>query len=381
MDNNLTQGLNSSLIVDVSRLHPDKNNPRLPSDKKGKGEDEILLTLKKHFSLEELAYSISENGYFKEEPLVGIPDNIPEKFLNINDKELPDNEEYIEFLKNENTQFTIIEGNRRLSTVKILLSSDLREKFKVTNWPELDTTIESNISKLPLFVYRNRKDVLPYLGVRHITGIKKWDAYAKATYIADMVNQEYTIDDIQKQVGDRSNSARKIYFCYRLIETVENEFDIDTNKAKNLFSYLILAIGQGGVKHYLSLPQKLKDYNLETPVSVDKLENLKNLFSWMFGEGKEKFPVINESRDITNKLSHVLRNEDAIEHLKVTRDLDDAYERSDGERTLLMKNLKAANLKLQKSLGIIAQYKDQDVINEISKCQTNLDALQKLLKD
>ena len=78
------------------------------------------------------------------------------------------------------------------------------------------------------------------------------NAGADAVYIgADMFGARKSagnsIDDIQKQVGDRTNSARKIYLSYQLIEVVKDEFDIDTTKAENLFSYLLLATGQGGV--------------------------------------------------------------------------------------------------------------------------------------
>jgi len=44
---------------------------------------------------------------------------------------------------------------------------------------------------------------------------KKWDAYAKARYIATLMEDfALSIDEIQDRVGDTSNSARKTYASY-----------------------------------------------------------------------------------------------------------------------------------------------------------------------
>jgi hypothetical protein len=58
------------LYIPVSRLFLDPENPRLPKEAQGKSEGELLEVLFRRFNLEELAYSMAENGYFDEEPLV-----------------------------------------------------------------------------------------------------------------------------------------------------------------------------------------------------------------------------------------------------------------------------------------------------------------------
>ena len=111
-------------------------------------------------------------------------------------------------------------------------------------------------------------------------------------------------------------------------------------------------------------------------VITDKLDNLKDLFSWLFGEKEnEKLPVIQESRDITSKLSPVLRKEHAVQILKETRNLDDAYEMSDGEDELLKKNLSKANRLLAISLGLFNDSNKELVIDDIKKIKETLDKI------
>lgn len=367
------------LNISTQNILLDPENPRLPQDVQGKSQKEIIYALYKFFDTEELAYSMTENGYFDEEPLVAIPSNLPTKFIGLSYEELKNNKEYNDFINNSETQFIVLEGNRRLSTIKLLLDDSLRHELKVKTFPIPESHILDDLKSIPVIIYPERKQVLPYLGVRHISGIKKWEPYAKARYVANMVKAGNTIDDIQKQVGDRTNSARKIYLSYQLIETVKDEFDIDTSKAENLFSYLLLATGQGGVKDFIGLDKKLQNVDLDHPIPNDKLENLKDLFSWLFGEKEnEKLPVIQESRDITSKLSPVLRKENAVRILRETRNLDDAYDMSDGEDELLKKNLSKANRLLSISLGLFNESNKDFILEDITKLKETLDKILKI---
>src|ERR1700684_1957742 len=63
----------------IGRLHLDPENPRLPEEVQGRGEEELLQHLYEHFALEEIASSMAQNGYFDEEPLVAVPNRLPKK--------------------------------------------------------------------------------------------------------------------------------------------------------------------------------------------------------------------------------------------------------------------------------------------------------------
>lgn len=366
------------LYVPVERLHLDELNPRLPESVQGASEQKVLKELYEEFNLNEIAISMSNNGYFDEEPLVAVPRDIPKNALKTGTTH--DVQKYIDFINDDKTRFTIAEGNRRLATVKILLDDELRKKLGIRSWPELTDEVRDDLKMLPVIVYPDRNGVIPYLGVRHITGIKKWDSYAKARYIVSMLNKGMTVEKIEHQIGDKQGSIRKNSICYKMLEQAAEEFDFDTSQAKEDFSFLVLSIGQGNIKRYLGLP-RLKDISLEEPISTENLKALKNLMSWLFGEGKNVMRVIKESRDITNYLTHVVASTDAIDYLDKTRDLRDAYELTDGEESMLRKNLANANRKLEKALGIAHRHKTPDIVQDAKKCFETSERLYNTVKE
>ena len=55
------------LNIPVELLNLDQDNPRLARDGKGSTQLDLLSTLYSDFDIDEIAYSMSENGYFDEE--------------------------------------------------------------------------------------------------------------------------------------------------------------------------------------------------------------------------------------------------------------------------------------------------------------------------
>lgn len=367
------------LNIPISKLLLDPLNPRLPSESKGKQEGELLAVLKREFALDELAYSIAANGYFDEEPMVAIPAVLPKKFIGKDNETLQADSSYRSFLEAETTNFHVVEGNRRLSTIKLLLSEQTRAKLGIKNWPELTPEALDDLSILPVIVYPVRKEVMPYLGVRHITGILKWEAYAKAAYIADMIDQGLNIEQVEALVGDRSNNIKRNYLTYKVVEEAETRADLDTSDAKGSFSLMTLALGQGSVKTHLGLPTHFNRTNFDQPVPDDKLDNLKEVFGWIFGTA-EKPPVITDSRDITEFLSPVLANADSLTHLRETGDLKEAFDHKGGEENLVLKKLGQAKRALKAAVPFISSNKSEAVRKLLDECEQSIKDMRKLLK-
>jgi hypothetical protein len=375
--------------VSIGRLHLDPENPRLPEEAQGRGEDEVLQQLFEHFDLEEIAAPMAQNGYFDEEPIVAIPQGIPKRLIpKVGEKETV---EYLKFL--ETADFTVVEGNRRLATARILRDNDLRQKLHVRAWPDISVNVRKDLDELPVIIYPTRQEVLPYLGVRHITGNKKWDSYAKARYISAMLDEGYDVEAIEREVGDRSQAVLKSAVAYKTLQQARVEFDLDISAAKDDFSYLLLAIGQRNVKTFFGWTKDAKDKGqvkvlpldeipLKEPVPETHLKNLRDFLSWIYGEGNKILPVIKESRDITNMLSHVVASQKAVEFLRKTRDLQEAYELSDGEEAMVRKFLAVANSRLEKVLGVIHRHKAvADVVSEAERCADTATRILKTVRE
>ena len=368
----------SRLDVLVEKLLLDPENPRLRQQKQGKKQNELIEVMYKEFNIAELADSLSQNGYFAEEPLVAVPKDLPSRLKNPTTEKLKG--EFDKFINKKTTEFYVVEGNRRLATCKLLLDSEARSSLKIKSFGiELSSEVSESIKELPVIVYPNRDSVLTYLGVRHIVGVEKWDSYPKARYIKSMVESGVDLDEIQAKIGDKRNAAKLSYICYEILEQAKDLLDYDITNAQNNFSFLILSMGS--MKNFLGMPRKIAEVNFEEPVSKENLDNLHFLLSCLYGDEKHE-PVIEESRDITDYLKWVINNDYALEYLKEKRDLKEAYEFTDGEESYIRKALSLANRKLDLVLGILHRHKDNPVIrDEIEKASETIKELLKRISD
>src|SRR5262249_1127637 len=110
------------LNVPIERLHLDPQNPRLPEEAQGCSEPQLMQYLYEHFDLEEIAAPMAQNGYFDEEPLVAVPVRLPKRLVPKPGQPL--SEEYRTFL--DSAEFTVVEGNRRLATARLLRDQESR---------------------------------------------------------------------------------------------------------------------------------------------------------------------------------------------------------------------------------------------------------------
>ena len=305
--------------VGAQRLIIDKENPRLPESVPKNNNEEIWRFMKSVFDLDELALSIQNNGYFEAEPLVVVPSNI-----SFSDNQI---EQYKKYHENPQSQFIVVEGNRRLATIQGLLKGKLLNDERLPY--QISDNVRAQLEHLPALFYPNRESVINFLGVHHLAGVRKWNVYERARYIVHLTrNRKYSIKDIQNIIGDRKNSAKKTYICYRLIEILQ-EYDesFGISDAKDNFSFLQLATGQGPIRAYIGLPtwNSIEGNTIENPIPKEKYENLKNLFLCLFNSSYGR-SLIGESREITSRISKILVDKEATKYLFTHKDLESAFE-------------------------------------------------------
>lgn len=379
--NNLISQEKIYLILDPNKLHLDNQNPRLPEDEIGRKEEEILDTLLLKFELDIIYESIIANGYFSEEPLILAPINLPSKFKNVNQTNKKLWEEYTKHLNKEKTSFTVVEGNRRLAAIKLILNKSLRKKYNLDDWEEPSEAIKESLKKIPVIIYSDREKVVPYLGVRHIAGIKKWDPYAKARYVAYMHNKGRSLQEIRRIVGDKKTvEIEKLYLSYLLVGIVEEELEVTAQNAKNEnFSYISVMLNQSSIKNYIGLPKTWKEINFKTPISKAKIKNLVILFSLLFGEEEGKNAVISDHREIQKMMAPVFEDKHAISILISTRNINLAYQSIQDEELNIIKLLRDANRYLSIALSMIPNNKTKKIKENVRKCKNTLDSILKVV--
>ena len=112
------------------------------------------------------------------------------------------------------------------------------------------------------------------------------------------------------------------------------------------------------------------------------LDEFKNILTWIYGNTEtNEQPVLTDSRLITNTLSHIVKKDEAIEYLLKYKDLEGAFDRTNGEKEYLSKKLVSASRAMQESLKFAFKYKnDEELLNKVSELEDLIAALKSNLK-
>ncbi len=377
MTNKISQISHKKPQIDIplGNLELDNKNPRLADKHHGGSQFDILKVLYEEFDLDEIAYSMAENGYFDEEPIVVIPQNLPKDFeWDVDVTSLKTSFEQL-VVSNKDIKFIVVEGNRRIASAKLLSNKGFRDKLKIENndFPKIkNAEVKNDLKNIPSIVYRDRKDVSPYLGVRHITGILRWESYAKARYISSRIEEETkkgigieeSIREVQRKVGDnRTDIIKKQYMFYKIFEQAQDELGFDVSEVINRFSLITVALNSPSIRDFIGVPS-YKEVTFNRPlVSKTKLKNLEILLTWIFGNGKGKDPILTDSRKITSHLAPILSDKAATEYLLTYSNLEEAYERSGGDKEFVKKKINSAKRAVTSALQAAYKYKkDKEIL-------------------
>ena len=261
-------GLPTAKPVPIGELYLDPENPRLAGmDLTLNDQDQILKVLWQERAVNELVDSIATSGYWEHEEL---------------------------FACRELGKLVVIEGNRRLSAVKLLADEPLRNRVGVTGLPQVSADAKKRLRSLPVIECR-RDDVWQYIGFKHVNGPQDWDSIAKAQYIA-RVHNEYSVplEEIARTIGDRHDTVRRLYRGLMVLDQAEKTGAFDRDDRWNTrfaYSHLWTGLGYTNIQEFLGITAE-KGFEPE-PVPKKKVEHLKELCTWLYGSKKQnKEPVI-----------------------------------------------------------------------------------------
>lgn len=314
--------------IDISRLEFDTENPRLVEFgiNKNESEENVIALLCNVMAVDELIFSIVNSGFFFHEPLIGIPDK---------------------------RKFIIIEGNRRLAALKVIVQYEKYAEFYPKTLPRPTKHLINGLQQIPVFVVATRKDAWQFIGFKHVNGAAKWGSYAKAQYIAQVHNEfKIPLDKIASQIGDTNKTVQKLYQALMVIEQAETAkvFDrTDINAPRLYFSHLYTGLQFEGFKEFLNVDDTFAD--TPEPIRKKNLKDLSELLLWIYGSKKKELqPVIQSQNPDLAYLDSVLKEPAAVAALRDTRNLIVAYEISQPDDFKFTQSLNEAKRALYKSL-------------------------------
>lgn len=296
----------------VSDLELDSENPRLPEGLLKKPEQELLKYFYEEGVLEELAHSMLDNGFFRSEPLLVIRKNAGRKKKGI-------------------ASYTVLEGNRRLSTLRFLLRDRVPEDLRLVVGRESTGAQLARLKSVSCQIVESREDVDAIIGFRHIGGLKKWESEAKARYILRHIDQlasDRICDDpfyeLGRRVGSNAQGIRNPYIAIAILHVARNEYGItQVNEllGERRFSVWQRALSSGEIRDYIGFGKNATTYK-QVRMQLKKLnpKQLKEVIS-DFVRGRRARAIVGDSREIT-EYGRVLQNPVARAILRQSQDLD-----------------------------------------------------------
>lgn len=290
-------------LVELSNLYLDPENPRLPSNV-GRTQQDMLSYLAKYTSIEDLMNAIAENDYFSGEPLITF------------EKE---------------GRYYVVEGNRRLTALKLITDPSIISSPS-NRILEISHNAKHKPNILPVIVVPSREAAIPYLGYRHITGVKQWEPLAKARYIRSVlatVSSELPLNDRLKEVanivGNRRDHIRRNLEALNVYEVIEKNdfFEIDSLSETNIkFAVLSTALSDERFGEFIGLESGTESA-ITDPNTLDE-NRVRELTEWIYKKDKDGKTRLGESRNL-KYLGAVISNSKAIEAFRRGTTLSSAY--------------------------------------------------------
>lgn len=272
----------------LEELRFDLTNPRYGTSAANLNtETEALDHIVATFGVDDVLSSIAVNGFFESEPLVGI---------------------------RAKGHIQVVEGNRRLAACLILANdprathqSRLRDRYAKMHQDHG----RKRISPVPIIVYdgaQGVKEVLPYIGVRHIVGFLEWDSYAKAAWVDRVLtDHRLSLTEVMEMVGDKNSTMPRMLAGYRFVNQLikTGHFRPDQSQRKGRgsnpdypFSWVYTALDNPPVRDFVGFIER-GGAPAETPIPEDKLEDAAWVMKFMFGDkNRGVAAVVEDSREL-----------------------------------------------------------------------------------
>lgn len=278
--------------VSLADIDLDPHNPRFGKRQGGKPkiQAEILDSIVLEYGVEDVISSLAVNGYFPAEPVI--------------------------CLKKKTGRYVVVEGNRRIAAC-LVLAGDARAKNHSKRTAEYQKLQKSHgraaITAIPVISFdegKSPKELISYLGVRHLAASLPWDSYAKAAWIAEVVKDgQLTMEDIAMMTGDKNKTIARLLHGYfvigQLVETghFNPEACVKKGRGSNAdfaFSWVYTLLGYPTVKAKLRISEDPQP----NPIPEDRLQDAGVVFTRLLGnrEDKSNFgrPAIEDSREISS---------------------------------------------------------------------------------
>ncbi|WP_250501757.1 ParB N-terminal domain-containing protein [Caballeronia sp. AZ7_KS35] len=326
--------------VAFADLRFDRSNPRLMTGDEWSVSDDVALinAYREIAALDELVLSIATNGYLNLEPLIIHGD--------------------------DGGPYTVLEGNRRLAAMKLLADSELARACKISVPNPVPAAVIDSFRLVLVFRVKDPSDAEAFIGFKHINGPQRWDAYAKARFVAQWYRKGrangLTIDQIARQTGDTNDTVRSYIGSIFVLDQAEREglFEIKDrfNKGKFAFSHLYTALDRPEYRNFFGLSLGWNNDPSEKPISDGSKSHVGETLRYIYGSKRDKVkPLVQSQNPHLAQLARCLTSERSLLRLRAGEPLANAFAEIEGG-TMFNQALGELMAKAEKALSLATKF-------------------------
>ena len=179
--------------VPVTNLLLDPSNPRIPGSGENLTQRDLLRDLVENDKVYELARSIADKGYYPIESLIIVE---------------------------ENGKKYVLEGNRRLAALMLLLSPEAAPENWEKRFRNLAARVELKaLMKVKALIAPTREAAAPLIMSKHTKkDFEGWSPLMQAKFYRNLVSEGLTIDDIADQYSTKPSEITDAFQRYEMYE-------------------------------------------------------------------------------------------------------------------------------------------------------------------
>jgi AAA15 family ATPase/GTPase len=267
----------------------------------------------------------------------------------------------------ENNKFLVLEGNRRVAILK-----KLWQKYEEDDSIDLGELDSSIFKKIPITYYEDVKNEIHHLtvmGLKHISGNKKWGAYNEALLVRNLqIQHNMSNDNIIKSLAISKQELIKILRTLALIDKYKKSEFGDQFKS-SMYSIFQSFTSAPKIRYWLDLDD---DNKINNSINSDRL------FYWISeiedvdeetGDTIKLEKLISTSSE-AKSLAKIIDDEKAIEEMEEQKSFAKGYAISDKVNedrvNSLLKNIENKFIEVNK-LSSFLDKKAEDKIEIINE--------------
>jgi hypothetical protein len=189
------------------------------------------------------------------------------------------------------------------------------------------------VDPVPVILFKQgeqRKELLSYLGVRHIVSAQPWDSYAKAAWVAKVIqDSSLMINDVAVMIGDQHKTISRLvqgyYFIQQLVDSGNFRPEDSVRKGRGSvteypFSWVYTLLGYSATRRFLGIEDNTTS---NEPVPRSNLPKASLVTRAMFGDrSKGQNAAITDSREL-GELASAFADPEKVSLLEQGRSLEE----------------------------------------------------------